>query len=727
MPPGTEALENIIVPETHRDRLSTIQEGSNESEYTPEPHAAFMAFVEEHFDREVIEYDTGELKDLWFLYQDTVAHPIDQNDTIPGSPYVFPEDMTLVSNISTFSIGEPPTRPEGPQITELLVLPNMANCFGDADKLGADEAFAIKMYHTGSKVEVVKRASDLLTKEELVQHKQKVEEAIFEEFNIWDNYKCFKMVPRQGATNIIDSRFVAKWKVKDPEKPYESRIIRMRMALRGFKEWCADSLDNHSATGSRLSQKLLLSEAACHPEWSFLSLDINKAFLQGVTYKEMAEATGQAERVVHFTVPPQSAHILRLLPEYKHYDERFHVLKCLKPGTGCKDAPKAFSLKLARVTRSDRVGLRPLAADPECEVKHRDGRLVLIIVKHVDDLKIAGEESEVQLLLNALKETFGKSDRNDDHFTCVGIRHSRSSNGTITLDQNEYIQALRTIHRPDMVGRPLEEDCTEAVMRLYWSLLGAVAYTLLTQHWLAVYVIALQRQTHKPKYQHIRKLNSLVKVLQKQKACIVYPFMQCSRHIIVFSDASFCKESETKGYGVRGTVFLRVGFENQKQKCHLLDASSQSLKLVTRSTFSSETLAAVGSVDSLIPLVISLQEILTCPLSAEGLRAARERSNFKFRTSVVVDARNLFDTWTGSLTRLPAEKSLFPHLMWLRDVTKCAPDHVIWCDTRDMLSDGMTKGSVSRDLLLKAMRGDFSFAHATKEHRFRSDLQERDR
>ena len=168
-------------------------------------------------------------------------------------------------------------------------------------------------------------------------------------------------------------------------------------------------------------------------------------------------------------------------------------------------------------------------------------------------------------------------------------------------------------------------------------------------------------------------------------------------------------------------------FENQKQKCHLLDASSQSLKLVTRSTFSSETLAAVGSVDSLIPLVISLQEILTCPVSAEGLRAARERSNFKFRTSVVVDARNLFDTWTGSLTRLPAEKSLFPHLMWLRDVTKCAPDHVIWCDTRDMLSDGMTKGSVSRDLLLKAMRGDFSFAHATKEHRFRSDLQERDR
>ena len=108
-----------------------------------------------------------------------------------------------------------------------------------------------------------------------------------------------------------------------------------------------------------------MSEAACHPEWSFLSIDINKAFLQGVTYKELAEATGQAERVVHFTPPRGSAQILRNLPEFANDDERYHVLKCLRPGTGCKDAPTAFSMKLSKATRSPEVGLKPLAADPD--------------------------------------------------------------------------------------------------------------------------------------------------------------------------------------------------------------------------------------------------------------------------------------------------------------------------------------------------------------------------
>lgn len=43
------------------------------------------------------------------------------------------------------------------------------------------------------------------------------------------------------------------------------------------------------------------------------------------------------------------------------------------------------------------IGLTPISTDPECEVKHRDGKLVLIIAKHVDDLKIAGEEAEAEV------------------------------------------------------------------------------------------------------------------------------------------------------------------------------------------------------------------------------------------------------------------------------------------------------------------------------------------
>ena len=64
-------------------------------------------------------------------------------------------------------------------------------------------------------------------------------------------------------------------------------------------------------------------------------------------------------------------------------------------------APRAFSLKLATVTRNPRVGLVPTTFDAELEVKHRydqgTPKLVLMIAKHVDDIKVTGEPQEVEL------------------------------------------------------------------------------------------------------------------------------------------------------------------------------------------------------------------------------------------------------------------------------------------------------------------------------------------
>eukprot|EP00959_Pyramimonas_sp_CCMP1952_P345347 7232152-Pyramimonas_sp.AAC.1 len=85
------------------------------------------------------------------------------------------------------------------------------------------------------------------------------------------------------------------------------------------------------------------------------------AFLKGLTYGELAEATDEKECVARFTLPPGSATALRTLPGLEHYDESKHCLRCFKPGTGTKDAPRAFSLKLRITTRGS--GLRPTSHD----------------------------------------------------------------------------------------------------------------------------------------------------------------------------------------------------------------------------------------------------------------------------------------------------------------------------------------------------------------------------
>ena len=85
---------------------------------------------------------------------------------------------------------------------------------------------------------------------------------------------------------------------------------------------------------------------------------------------------------------------------------------------------------------------------------------------------------------------------------------------------------------------------------------------------------------------------------------------------------------------------------------------------------------------------------------------------------------NLFQAWTGTSAKLPTEKSLFPHLAWLRDVVKCARTHVLWVGTRDMLADPMTKGTTSQMAILQAMGGFFELVHESRAHAFTQSVDE---
>ena len=82
---------------------------------------------------------------------------------------------------------------------------------------------------------------------------------------------------------------------------------------------------------------------------------------------------------------------------------------------------------------------------------------------------------------------------------------------------------------------------------------------------------------------------------------------------------------------------LRVGWRrNNELAVHFVDMACKSIKLVTRSSFGSETLAGTGAVDDLFPIVVMLQEIVameaeklrspSCPPMASRRRMSRSRS-----------------------------------------------------------------------------------------------------
>ena len=82
-------------------------------------------------------------------------------------------------------------------------------------------------------------------------------------------------------------------------------------------------------------------------------------------------------------------------------------------------------IKLSAVSRNPKLGLRPTTFDPELEVKHKDGKLALMIAKHVDDIKVTGDTQEVKLLMTELERVFGKLIVTRSEFTNCSTRHRK--------------------------------------------------------------------------------------------------------------------------------------------------------------------------------------------------------------------------------------------------------------------------------------------------------------
>eukprot|EP00959_Pyramimonas_sp_CCMP1952_P190760 3989649-Pyramimonas_sp.AAC.1 len=187
------------------------------------------------------------------------------------------------------------------------------------------------------------------------------------------------------------------------------------------------------------------------------------AFLKGLTYQELAEATGEKERVECFTLPPGSATVLRDLPGFENYDESKHCLQCLEMGTGTKDAPRAFSFKLRRTTRG--FGLRRTSYDEEVETSNN-----LLTAKHVDDISMAGTEDTIDKYAQRVEDTFGKCKLSKHTCTNCVVRYTKDEDGNVTLDQYGYIKQLRPIRHPALTGADADAQATKMLADMFVSL-----------------------------------------------------------------------------------------------------------------------------------------------------------------------------------------------------------------------------------------------------------------
>ena len=226
--PETEAAE----PTETSDRLSTIPEENSEDITTDnedDDQQAFLSFAGEYFpgadldavrvvyEALALEGDVDEASPEPELQVDAPASPhLRAHGVEPDTWYPDMSQRTVhytQAGLNISNYGQPELVDSyGNPYVEVLLGPEVAKCFLDDAAMASGDAVALRICST-YKQAVAQREANLLSNKELQQHADLAAAAILEEQHIWNNHNCFRRRLRSQCHNVMDSRFVAKWKI----------------------------------------------------------------------------------------------------------------------------------------------------------------------------------------------------------------------------------------------------------------------------------------------------------------------------------------------------------------------------------------------------------------------------------------------------------------------------------------------------------------------------------
>ena len=197
--------------------------------------------------------------------------------------------------------------------------------------------------------------------------------------------------------------------------------------------------------------------------------------------------------------------------------------------------------------------------------------------------------------------------------------------------------------------------------------------------------------------------------------------MKCQGKVDVYTDSGYRRldaADDVKGYAMRGLAMLRRGKTPTGQNVvHLLDSICKSRRLVIRSSYGAELLAAAHGMEDVYPTIITLIEIVKGVRTADQIKGYREHGNLELDVTLILDAEGVYKSLVNCDLKIPAEKTLLGHVAWIREAVRNRTiKRIQWCDARDMVADGHTKGSIDRTALLQAMNGEQADKYETRRH-----------
>ena len=506
-----------------------------------------------------------------------------------------------------------------------------------------------------------------------------LEQAMGKEWSKWQEFGATKQITSQRVRELVNKGHKiigTRWVLTEKDDP--SARVKARLVVQGCQEIIA-GMRTDAPTGSRESYILVVC-SACIPNWRLRAFDAQTAYLQ----------SEGIDRVLLLRMPRD-----RPPPGTQPGEVR------LATGSiyGTKDAARAWYRHSKRVLAQH--GFVESSLERGLYFHYTGGEVDVILHSHVDDFLVAqaptkAAEKVMQDLTPALhlKESAAP-------FTYCGKRFEIHPD-KIVVTQTTSALALETIGVPRGVSpeSAIDEDTRSG----FRSLLGQLLWlSLNTRFDIAGAVSLCAQKTCSATWSDVKSLNNVSKYTRNTASLgvtyrrNVVDIRKCV--LVGFGDSSFANAEGEKSQcgqiliGVMEKDIPKVIDGDYTLALPLLLQSS-TIKRVVRSTLVAEGYATSEIVESGIYFRNVVEEAFGKPGRSPGMI---ERDAKRRKVLILTDSNSLDDSVHND-KGVPSDKRFRIVVAALRQTFMPADGEnclLKWCNTHQMLADGLTKYAVA--------------------------------
>ena len=190
--------------------------------------------------------------------------------------------------------------------------------------------------------------------------------------------------------------------------------------------------------------------------------------------------------------------------------------------------------------------------------------------------------------------------------------------------------------------------------------------------------------------------------MQRKPSSLVCKRVPTPWQVTVFLDSAF-RAQEPDCLAIRAAVVLvsSRSFFPRGGPAGVLEFYHRKQTRICRSTFPAELSAVDDGTSHCLVMQCLIVEVPHGPLSAVSLKQLMESGSLPVPLGIVTGNQGMFSSVSAERLNAPTEPHLLYLLRSLRDRLDAGTVQALWwIDTRDMISDALTKGGLNRQPLL---------------------------